>query len=61
MKTKFKVYVIEDMESSYIVEAESIAEAERKMFDGDFDESTQEIVDVYNSRIVDVDEVIEDE
>ena len=59
--SKFKVYVIEDIESSYIVEAESIAEAERKMFDGDFDESTQEIVDVYNSRVVDVDEVVDDE
>ncbi len=58
---KFKVYVIEEMESSYIVEAKSIADAERKMFEGDFDESTQEIVDVYNSRIVDVDEVVEDE
>ena len=58
---KFRVYVLEEMESSYIVEAESIADAERKMFEGDYDESTQEIVDVYNSSIVDVDEVIEDE
>jgi len=61
MKTKFKVYVIEEMESSYIVEAESIAEAESKMMQGDYDESTKEIEDIYNSRIVDVDEVVDDE
>ena len=61
MKTKFKVYVIEEMESSYIVEAESIAEAESKMMQGDYDESTKEIEDIYNSRIVDVYEVVDDE
>jgi hypothetical protein len=61
MKTKFKVYVIEEMESSYIVEAESIAEAESKMMQGDYDESTKEIEDIYNSRIVDLDEVVDDE
>ena len=56
---KFKVYTIEEMENSYIVEAESKADAEEKTLGGDFDAKTQEIVDIYNYKIVYVEEVID--
>jgi hypothetical protein len=61
MKTKFKVYITETIEYSYDVEAETVAEAESKVMEGDYDESTYEVYDSYDSQIVDVDEVIEDE
>ena len=59
--SKFKVYITETIEYSYDVEAETVAEAESKIMEGDYDESTYEVYDSYNSQIVDVDEVIEDE
>ena len=58
---KFKVYITETIEYSYDVEAETVAEAESKIMEGDYDESTYEVYDSYDSQIVDVDEVIEDE
>jgi hypothetical protein len=58
---KFKVYVTEIIEYSYDVEAETVAEAESKVMEGDYDESTYEVHDSYGSQIVDVDEVVEDE
>jgi hypothetical protein len=61
MKTKFKVYITETIEYSYDVEAETVAEAESKVMEGEYDESTYEVYDSYDSQIVDVDEVIEDE
>ena len=59
--TKFKVYITETIEYSYDVEAETVAEAESKVMEGEYDESTYEVYDSYDSQIVDVDEVIEDE
>ncbi len=59
--SKFKVYITETIEYSYDVEAETVAEAESKIMEGDYDESTYEVYDSYDSQIVDVDEVIEDE
>ncbi len=59
--TKFRVYITEKIEYSYDVEAETVAEAESKVMEGDYDESTYEVYDSYDSQIVDVDEVIEDE
>lgn len=61
MKTKFKVYITETIEYSYDVEAETVAEAESKVMKGDYDESTYEVHDSYDSQIVDVDEVVDDE
>jgi hypothetical protein len=57
---KFRVYITETMEYSYDVEADTIAEAESKVMQGDYDDSTYEIHDAYNSEIVDVEEIVDE-
>ena len=43
--TKFRVYIIEKIEYCYTVEAETVAEAESKVMEGEHDDNTYEVLD----------------
>lgn len=55
MKT-FKVYMSETVEYSYDVVAENAEQAKDKIYSGDYDENTYNIIDSHNAQI---DEVLE--
>lgn len=59
--TKFRVYIIEKIEYCYTVEAETVAEAESKVMEGDYDDNTYEVLDSYDSHITDIEEVVDEE
>ena len=59
--TKFRVYIIEKIEYCYTVEAETVAEAESKVMEGEDDDNTYEVLDSYDSHITDIEEVVDEE
>ena len=59
--TKFRVYIIEKIEYCYTVEAETVAEAESKVMEGEHDDNTYEVLDSYDSHITDIEEVVDEE
>ena len=56
--TTFRVYMTETLEYSYDVVAEDAKQAEDKIYSGDYDEDTYNIIDSYDIQINDV-EVIQ--
>jgi len=56
MKT-FRVYMTEETEYSYDVVAKDESEARHKIFCGDIDEETYNIIDSHNCQIESVEEI----
>ena len=60
MKT-YRVYLTELIEYSYDVVAKDESEAKEKVWDGEYDEATYNIIDSHNCQIDGVEEVEQDD